>query len=434
MVREAEQSVLGALLLDSDAFDHVGSVLNAEDFAEGLHRRIWLAIGAQIMAGKAADPITTHRAMRGDDELLGYLNALAQAVPSSRNAMRYAEIVREAAFDRKLRDLADEAVQLAAGDGSTKERLDAIAALFAGMERRSSRDPKPLSELIPGVVDRVNAAAEGSKSEAWPTQFPTLNYWFKGGLSAGKLIVVGARPSVGKSSWALDVLMHAGRHGQPSLFLSQEMPADELADRAVAGASMVDGESLSTGNLTDGDWHRLAQAAESLNGLPVWIDDQAALTLLDIRAKARKVKGLQVMVVDYLQLCDSTLKRENRTAQVGEISRGLKALAKELGICIVALSQLNREVEKRPGKRPQLSDLRDSGEVEQDADAVLFMWTLREDNDADSTRRVGFDVAKNRGGKKGDLVLRFDTATQRWAETTERVSSYAPRGSYGGDL
>lgn len=435
MSREAEQSVLGSVLLDNTAFDVTSPILQAEDFADGQHRRIWLAVSRLIVAGKPADPITVHAAIEPDsDEVLSYLNALAQAVPSARNARRYAEIMRDSALQRAIREAAEDAQMLANGDGKPAEKLDGIAALFGKLERRNTTEPRRLSELLTQRLDAINALAEGTQTPGWPTRHAHINTSMRGGLRPGQLIVLAARPGVGKSSFGMDLLIGLADDALPGLFISQEMPADELTDRALSNAAHVGGGAIGCGRLSDDEWGRLTEGVERLAKLQLWIDDKPAQTLLDIRSKARSIKGLKLLAVDYLQLCSSTLSKESRTAQVGEISRGLKALAKELGICVIALSQLNRDVEKRAGKRPQLSDLRDSGEIEQDADAVWFLWPLAEENEHEPWRRVGFEIAKNRSGRKGAAVMRFHPATQQWQESTERISDFGPRAAAGSDL
>jgi len=430
MSREAEQSVLGALMLDADVFDRVGAVLQASDFADGFHRRIWAAISGLIVANKPADPITVYAALgTGEDEHLAYLGALVSAVPSAKAAIRYAEIVRVSAMQRAIRQAAQDAQDVADGEAGPTEKLDAIGAIFGKLERRSASEPKAIGDLLAQRLDAINELAEGSTTPGWATPHPFINKSMRGGLRPGSLIILAARPGVGKSSFAMDLAMRFAADRLPALFISQEMPADELTDRAMSNASRVAGNAIGTGRLSDDDWRRLTEGVQSLAGLPLWLDDKPAQTLLDIRAKARSTKGLKLLVVDYLQLCSSQLTKESRTAQVGEISRGLKALAKELGIAVVALSQLNREVEKRLGKRPQLSDLRDSGEIEQDADVVWFLWPLAEEQMGDDTRRVGIEIAKNRSGSKGAAVLRFHPSTQQWQESTERVSDFTARNN-----
>lgn len=441
---EAEQSVLGGLLVDNSAWDRVADLLAAADFYRLEHKLAFDAIGRLVAANKPADVITVHEELRrmGKDEDCGgldYLNALAMAVPSASNARRYAEIVRERSVLRRLVAAADEiaAAALSPQGKTLAGILDAAEARILGIateSKRSAREPRPMRDLLAPAVDRINAACEGAKGDTWPTGVELLDRCLKGGFKPGKLHVLAARPSVGKSSFAMSLALHLAKHGHTTLFLSQEMPADELTDRALSAEAFVDGEALSNGRqLSDNAWGRITAAVESLAQRDLWIDDQPALTVQDIRAKARRIKGLRVLVVDYLQLCASTLVRENRTAQVGEISRGLKALAKELGITVLALSQLNREVEKRPGQRPMISDLRDSGEIEQDADAVLFLWPLGRQPE-NGGFPVGLEVAKSRGGPKGSAVMNFKAWCQRWEPSEARIEDYTSARGRGGDL
>jgi replicative DNA helicase len=433
---EAEQSVLGGLLIDNSAWDRASDLVSECDFYRLEHRLIFAAIGRLIVSGKPADVITVDDSLRiaGTDEDCGgliYLNALAQSVPSASNIRRYAEIVRERAVLRRLIAVADE-ISTAALNPQGRAVADILDAAESSLQsvtgegRRAAREPRRIDSLLVAAMDRINAAAEGDFGDCWPIGWPTLDRAMKGGLRPGKLIILAARPSVGKSSASMAMCLRIAGNGHPVLFLSQEMPDDELTDRAISSAAGVDGEAIASGHISDAGWGALVAGVEDLRGMPLWIDDQPAMTLMDIRSKARRIKGLKLLVVDYLQLCSSTLTRESRTAQVGEISRGLKALAKELGICVIALSQLNREVEKRPGKRPQMSDLRDSGEIEQDADSVLFLWPLTEKTESGSMP-IGLDVAKNRGGRRPVSVMRFDPSIQRWHESTEQFEEFTAK-------
>lgn len=429
MSLEAEQSVLGALLNDASAMARI-SWLKAEHFGQGEHRAIFAAMCADAFKGRPFDVVTLSAS---GVCALDYLNALHDCVPSASNIERHAAMVKEAGNGRKLRELAFQAVEIASGEGKAKDKLDAVASLFAGMDREHGKAPKRLGEIAIKRLSDWDAMQNGEQEAGWPTTVPSLDRMLNGGLRPGKLYILAARPSVGKSSFAMHLLMALARHEKAGLFLSQEMESEEVVDRAVCNAARIDAGALARGSMTDNDWLQASEALEALAGLPVWIDDTPALTLLDIRGKARLIPSLGVLVLDYLQLCSPSSAKATRTEQVGEISRGLKALAKQLGIAVVALSQLNREVEKRAGKRPQMSDLRDSGEIEQDADGVWFLWPLREETHTDPTRRVGLDVAKNRGGNKGAFVLRFDGARQHWAESTERVEDFTQKQT-GGEL
>jgi replicative DNA helicase len=220
--------------------------------------------------------------------------------------------------------------------------------------------------------------------------------------------------------------------GHPTLLLSQEMPAEEVTDAIVGQLGGIDSERLQTGRFDEADWGRMVEAVQHGQSLPFFVDEQGGLRLADMRAKARAVKGLRVLVLDYLQLSRSTLKNATTNDQIAEISKGLKAVAMELGIAVVVLSQLNREVEKRTDREPMLSDLRDSGAIEQDLDVAVLLWTVRE---TEESRLVGWKVAKHRGGRKGRFGMRFDAPRYRWSETHESIDPPAPaRGGRGGDL
>lgn len=421
---EAEQSVLGALLVDNSAWDRVSDLLSAGDFYRSEHQVIFTAIGSMVNAMKPADVVTVFEELNGRSDFggLSYLNELAQSVIGAGNCRRHAEIVRDRSVLRGLLSKIDEAAEIAHGDGKLPEKLDRVAALFNGIDAgNSSRKPKPMSEVMVKVIDAINEAAEG-KQTGWRTSIPGIDWRLNGGLKPGKVIVLAARPSVGKTSLAGQIQKRVASEGTPCLMLSQEMEADEVGERSLANEAKVNYTNIQTGKLSDLEWGSIAESVDRLGNLPLWIDDEPALNLRAIASKARYVKGLGVLVVDYIQLSEG--EGDNRTQQVGSITRGLKKLAKELGICVIALSQLNREVDKRPGRRPQMSDLRDSGEIEQDADTIIFLWPMSESEDDAEVRHIGCDFAKNRKGKKGAFVLTFEGAKQAWGESTMSVGSF----------
>lgn len=426
---EAEHSVLGGLLIDNQAFDRVADLLVESDFYRPEHRPVYSAIGRLVSSGKPADVVTVYDSLQADGKAaecggLEYLNRLAQCVPSASNVRRYAEIVRERSVMRSIIGKVDEAGVIAFGDGSFADKLDRIGALFYGIDQRNSRrKPRPMSEVVIQVIDGINAAAEGN-SPAWRTGIPGIDSRLSGGMRPGKLIILAARPGVGKSSLAKQVAKRAASDDLPALFLSQEMEADELGERSLANEAQVNYSAIQTGKLNDLEWGRLAEGVERLARIPLWIDDEPGLTIRAIASKARSIKGLKVLVVDYVQLSEG--EGDTRSAQVGSITRGLKKLAKELGICVIALSQLNREIEKRPGRRPQMADLRDSGEIEQDADTIVFLWPLQESEDGAEVRHIGCEIAKNRKGRKGSFVLIFDAARQTWRESDQPVDAFGP--------
>lgn len=421
---EAEQSLLGGLLLDNRAWDKVGDLLLDSDFYRHEHRLIFAAIGALINANKPADVITVHEQLKRlgkADEAMGlrYLNELAQSVVSASNIRRYGEIVRERSLRRALIAAGDQMASMAWQlDVEIGDVVEQAEALLAGMERRQvAKAPVALSDLMLRAIDRYTDLAEGKTTPAWAIGIPPLDRVLNGGLRPGKVYGIAARPSVGKSSLARAFGLATARDGHPTLVLSMEMPGDEVADCAVSALGGIESDRLQKGQFEDQDWTRMTEAVELGSPLPMYVDDEGALTMPAIRAKARLVKGVRVLVLDYLQLTSSTLKDANRNSQVEEVSRGLKALAMSMGVAVVVLSQLNREVEKRADKEPQLGDLRDSGAIEQDLDVAILLWTVQE-FDGGARRIVGCKVAKHRGGPKGRFALEFRASTYRWYEST----------------
>jgi replicative DNA helicase len=437
---EAEQSVLGGLLLEFSAWDKVGDLLVPPDFYRLEHRDIFEAIGELVAASREADVITVHERLKqtgreGAEYSLAYLNSLAASVPSAANIRRYAEIVRERATLRALISAADNMATAAFNPSgrSALEILDEAASVIGAFDRRSQRKaPRAVADLLAAAIDRYTDLAEGRAPAGMKTGIAPLDRLLAGGLRGGKVYGIAARTSVGKSSAARAILLHLARSGITTLLLSQEMPADELADALVAEAGRVDGSTLQSGQFDDQDWGRIAEAVDTLRAIPLHVDDEGGLTLAKVRVKARAVKGLQVLAIDYLQLLTSTLKNKTTNDEIGEISKGLKALALELNIPIVVLSQLNREVERRTDKEPVLSDLRDSGNIEQDLDVAVLMWTASEEEGSES-RLVGWKVAKHRGGKKGTFAMRWKPAINEWRESFEPLRVAAPKKSKGYD-
>jgi len=433
---EAEQSVLGSLLMDNKCFDRVADVVTEAEFYRGEHKLIFAAIAAMVKKGKPADVLTVFDRMQNEGTLedaggLPYLNQLAMSVPGSANARRYAEIVSERATLRALIAACDEAATAAFNPQgmAASEIVDSVAQKLALLERKTAtKGPRALSDLLPARIDHFNAIADGTAKAGWSTSIPRLDRALSGGFRAGHVYILAARPSVGKSSFAQAISLHFAEMHGPVLMLSQEMPEAEVADRALANLGALDYGDLQTGQMNDtghgNGWAKLCDAVDFGRNLPFYVDDQPALRLADIRVKARQVKGLKLLVLDYLQLCSGD--GDNRNAEVEQISRGLKALAKELGFAVLALSQLNREVEKRASKEPQLSDLRDSGAIEQDADAVLFLWPVKEYEGG--ARLVGLKLDKNRQGTKPRFGLHFNGAHQRWAESTEPLAEHGVLG------
>lgn len=424
---EHEQFVLGDLLARNQSFDQVGNLLEARHFSDPAHARIWTAIASQLLAGKPVDALTVHEILKGQghDEDYGglrYLNDLSQCVYTSRNTRRFAESLVAMWTARELIHATEDAKEIAVGEGEVAEKIDRITSLFDAIQRKQVRKvPRAIAEI---AVERTQAYEDlqsGKAQAGWRTHIPWLTATLNGGFRPGGLYILAARPSVGKSSFSQELGMMLAQDGLTTLFLSQEMADTEVADRGVSNTGHLSYRALLTGDMSDENWRRASEAVEKLASLPFYIDDQASLTLSDIRIKAKSVKGLKVLILDYLQLCSSSRKDGNRNAEIEEISRGLKTLAKELGIAVIALSQLNRDVEKRATKRPGLSDLRDSGAIEQDADVVLFLWPVRE-FEAEGRRIVGLAVEKNRQGRLGQVGLDFWGDIQRWTQSDSDIS------------
>ncbi len=422
---EAEQGVLGALLLDSDAMGRISDRgVEAAHFFDHRHRMIWSAIVAMTVRHEPVDVITVFEHLRnaGEEERAGglaYLNALAQSVPSAANVGRYADTVLEKALRRAVIAAADEVHALARRTATPDELLDQAASMFSNIRRtRVARAPRALGELVAQRLDHWQQLSAGETEAGISTGIETLDAALGGGFKPGRVIVLAARPSVGKTSLAAQLGLNVAALGHPVLVLSQEMQAGDLVDRAIANLGRVHLDHLMTGKLVDDDWERVTQAADTATRLPLSIDDQPALTLLDIRAKARQVQqrgGLALLIVDYLQLCASTGAFDKRHHQIEQISRGMKQLAKELGVCVLLLSQLNRE-----RGEPELDNLKESGAIEEDADTVIMLHPMGVA--PDDGMLVLAKIPKNRQGRRGRLALSLHGKTQSWVHSTGNVS------------
>ena len=438
---EAESSVLGGLLLDNSAWDRVNDLLKDADFYRYEHRLVFEAMSSLINASKPADVITVfeHLQSLGKSEEVGglaYLNSLAQYVPSASNIRRYAEIVRERAILRKLVTASDE---IATNAFNPKGRP--VATILDESEQkifnigeegsRMKRGFQGMDTLVVDLLDRVQEMADNPNDiTGVPTGFYDLDR-MTAGLQGGDLVVLAARPSMGKTALAINIAEHVAlNEGLPVAVFSMEMGAAQLAVRVVGSIGRIDQSHLRTGKLTDEEWPRLTEAIEKLRNISLHIDETAGLTASELRASARRLARqcgkLGLIVVDYLQLMSgSSSDNENRATELGEISRGLKMLAKELGCTVIALSQLNRSVEQRPDKRPMMSDLRESGAIEQDADIIMFIYRDEYYN-KDTTKEPGVAeviIAKQRNGPTGTVKLTF-------LKNLTRFESLAA-GSYG---
>ena len=421
---EAESSVLGGLLLDNAAWDRVGDILKEGDFYRYEHRLVFSAISSLINASKPADVITVNEHLQslGKSEEIGglsYLNALAQYVPSASNIRRYAEIVRERGILRKLVSASDEISTTAFNpQGKPVDKIldEAEQKIFNIGEEgsRMKQGFQGMDTLVVELLDRVQEMADNPNDiTGVPTGFYDLDR-MTSGFQAGDMIVLAARPSMGKTAFAINIAEHVAlNEGLPVAVFSMEMGASQLAVRIVGSIGRIDQGHLRTGKLTDEEWPRLTEAIEKLRNISLHIDETPGLTPSELRANARRLARqcgkLGLIVVDYLQLMSgSTAGGDNRATELGEISRGLKMLAKELQCPVIALSQLNRSVETRTDKRPMMSDLRESGAIEQDADIIMFIY--RDDyynKDSKDPGVAEIIIGKQRNGPTGTVKLAF---------------------------
>lgn len=428
---EAEAAVLSSLLLASDRYDSIGDILTPEMFYDSRHRTVYAAIVGILLASKPVDMFTVLDRLQQlgatDDIDLPYLNDLAQYRVSVGNTRRYAEIIAERALIRGILGAADKARELATSPGlSGAERLDQCLDQFQTLAvHRGGNQPRAVSELAAGLCDRISDLAEGRRQPGIPTRFPMLDRLLGGGCKPGKQIVIAARPSVGKTALALEIARVFAMEGHPAAVFSQEMENSELVDRVAARIGRIDLDHIQTGKLTDFEWSGLTKAVDELNLMPLYVDDQPSLSLGDIQAKARKLKrehGIKLLVIDYLQLCAPSNSKASRHHQIEEISRGIKVLAKQLGLTTIVLSQLSREVEKRTNGRPTLADLKESGAIEEDADTIILLSS--EGVQESGAQVIHAEVAKNRGGKRGYFKLAFTGAYQQFVETFETETKH----------
>ena len=423
---EAESSVLGGLLLDNGAWDRVGDLLVDGDFYRHEHQLVYAAIGALINASKPADVITVFEHLQNQGHAqavggLGYLNSLAQYVPSASNIRRYAEIVRERSILRKLVSASDE-IATAAFNPKGKQVdkiLDEAEQKIFNIGEEGSRMKQgfqSMDSLVVELLDRVQEMADNPNDiTGVPTGFHDLDR-MTSGLQPGDLVVLAARPSMGKTAFAINIAEHVAlNEGLPVAVFSMEMGASQLAVRIVGSIGRINQGHLRTGKLTDDEWPRLTEAIERLRTVSLHIDETPGLTPSELRANARRLARqcgkLGLIVVDYLQLMSGSSSDggDNRATELGEISRGLKMLAKELQCPVIALSQLNRSVEQRTDKRPMMSDLRESGAIEQDADIIMFIYR-DEYYTKDACKEPGVAeiiIGKQRNGPTGTVKLAF---------------------------
>ena len=418
---EAEQSVLGGLLLDNTGLDRIADQLGADDFYRREHRLIFEAIRALCQASTPADAVTVAEYLEKHGELenaggLAYLGSLANNTPSAANVAAYAAIVRERAILRRLIQASGEisASAYAPEGRSAQQVLDRAEERILEVSQTGHRrgNFQPINALLSQAVERIDQLFRSeSPLTGVPTGFADLDA-MTSGLQAGDLVIIAGRPSMGKTSLAMNIAENAAvGHKIPVAIFSLEMPGSQLAMRMMASLGRINAHKVRTGKLDDDDWPRLTSAVSLLSDAPLYIDDTPALTPLELRARARRLKrehSLGMIVVDYLQLMQSTETEENRATEISNITRALKALAKELNVPLIAMSQLNRSVESRPDKRPVMSDLRESGAIEQDADVILFIYRDEVYNkDSAEKGKAEVIVGKQRNGPTGEVPLTF---------------------------
>ncbi|HYQ94920.1 MAG TPA: replicative DNA helicase [Burkholderiales bacterium] len=439
---DAEQSVLGGLLIDNGAFDKVGDVVTDGDFYRDDHRRIFRHVSRLIERGKPADVVTVDEAIKVSEDKdktggITYLAALAGNTPSAHNVRRYAEIVRECAVLRKLievsAEIADSALNRMGKDvGQLLDEAESKVFQIAEAGARTRQGFMEIQPLLTQVMERIDLLYHKdnpSDITGIPTGYRDLDRETSG-LQPGDLIIIAGRPSMGKTALALNMAEHAAVENKlPVAIFSMEMSGSQLAMRMLGSIGRLDQHKLRTGRLSDDDWNRLTNAVGKLHDAPILVDESGALNALELRARARRLHRqygkLGLIVVDYLQLMQASSEGENRATEISEISRSLKSLAKELKVPVVALSQLSRAVEQRTGpKRPIMSDLRESGAIEQDADLILAIY--REEVYTPDTPEKGVAeiiILKQRNGPIGTVKLTF------LGEYT-RFENYAQSGAF----
>ena len=422
---EAEQSVLGGLLLDNAAWDRIAYFLSEADFYRFDHRVIFQSIARLISATKPADVITVFEMLQGAGKAeevggLAYLNSLAQNTPSAANIRRYAEIVRERSVLRKLVTVADDIASAAfAPKGrEVRELLDEAESKVFAIAEEGSRGQKGFQEIQPlltQVVERIDELYHRDATTdvtGVPTGFIDLDR-MTSGMQPGDLIIVAGRPSMGKTAFSLNIGEHvAVEQGLPVAVFSMEMAGVQLAMRMLGSVGRLDQHRLRTGRLLDEDWPRLTHSIQRMNDAQLFIDETPALSSVELRARSRRLARqcgqLGLIIIDYLQLMSGSGGGENRATEISEISRSLKGLAKELNCPVIALSQLNRSLEQRPNKRPVMSDLRESGAIEQDADVILFIYRDEVYNpDSQDKGTSEIIIGKQRNGPIGTVRLTF---------------------------
>ena len=419
---EAEQAVIGGLLLDNRAWEKIADRIHEKDFYRHDHRMIFRAIGALERKTQPFDVVTLSELLAQNEELeeaggLAYLGRLAKDTPSAANIVAYADIVRERSVLRQLiavgTDIADSGFR-PEGRETTELLEHAEKSVFAIAEQkvRGQTGLRAISQVLSKTVEQIDHLFETKGAVSGVASgFADLDKMTTG-FQPGDLVIVAGRPAMGKTTFAMNVAETAAISGKlPVAVFSMEMPGEQLAMRLISSLGRIDQHHIRTGELTDEDWPRITSSISMLSETKLFIDDTPAMSPSEVRTRARRIKrehGLGLVIIDYLQLMQVAGGSENRATEISEISRGLKALAKELGIPVIALSQLNRGLEQRPDKRPVMSDLRESGAIEQDADIILFVYRDEVYNeDSPDKGMAEIIIGKQRNGPIGKVRLAF---------------------------
>ena len=414
---QAEQAVIGSMLIDPRCIAEIVKKLRADEFYVRANRDVYETILAMFSYGQTVDPVTVIDQMkvRGvyDENVPGYLAEIMRVTPTSANAMEYAAIIKDRALLRSISTVADEInAMVYEGSGAAEDVLEASEAkLHAVRENRGSGGLKEIRHVMQNVFDAMSeAAASGSRIPGLSTGLPDLDDLILG-LNKSELVIIAARPGMGKTSIALNIALNVAmtQHKKVAIF-SLEMSREQLVTRLLSRAALVPSQNLFTGRLTDQQWRDVAAAANTLSACDILIDDNSTLTVADMNAQCRTIRGLDLVVIDYLQLMSSAggrgFSNESRTQAVSDISRMMKVMAKQLGVPVICLSQLNRAAEARQDKRPLLSDLRESGSIEQDADVVIGLYREGYNNrECENPNLAEAIVLKNRKGQTGTVNL-----------------------------
>jgi len=410
---EAEESVLGALLLDRDAIIAIADFLKPDDFYDDRHREIFECSLALYEDRVPIDVLTISESLKKRKSLkriggVSYLVEIANKVPTAAHVEHYGKIVKDASTKRSLMKAASRLVDLSMDEGLVAEELldKAEAEVFSITQKHLKESFTPVRDALAESFDRLDELHKlGEGLRGVPTGFKDLDDSLAG-LQKSNLIILAARPGIGKTTLALNIAQNlAVKHQRPIGFFSLEMSKEELVDRLLVAQADIDAWKLKTGKLSEDDFTKLSNAMGELAEAPIYIDDTPAQSILQMRTKARRLQvemGVDLLIVDYLQLARSR-QLENRVQEVSEISQGLKNLARELKLPVLAVSQLSRAVEQRGEKKPQLADLRESGSIEQDADVVMFLWRESDDN----LENINLDIAKHRNGRLASLKMHF---------------------------